>query len=57
MTTNTNVKADCSNSNDNETTAREAKNVRPEPISLRVRTAVKAGFSFTSKVSKSSPSL
>jgi hypothetical protein len=55
MTTMTNVTG--ANSNDNQTMANEAKNVRPEPISLRVRTAVKAGLSFTTKVSKSSPLL
>ncbi|HZO53468.1 MAG TPA: hypothetical protein VFB63_12200 [Bryobacteraceae bacterium] len=55
MTTKTNVTG--ANSNDNQTMVSEAKNVRPEPVSLRVRTAVKAGFSFTSKVSKSSPVL
>ena len=55
MTTQSNIEN--TNSNRNEPVPSETKNVRPEPVGLRVRTAVKAGFSFTTKVSKASPTL
>jgi hypothetical protein len=55
MTTKTSVEA--ASANHNKAVASEAKNERPEPISLRVRTSVKAGFNFTQTVSKSSPTL
>lgn len=63
MNTNTSMKKDEANANHNESVASAAKNIRPEPISLHVRTAVKAGnvtfqdFNFTSKVNKSTPDL
>jgi len=53
MTTNSNLEK--ANSNDNEAVANQTTNVRPEPVSLRVRTGVRAGFSFVSKVDKASP--
>ena len=54
MTANTNLKNDA---------AKATTNLRPEPISLQVRTGVKAGkvtfqdFHFTKKVDKPSPTL
>jgi hypothetical protein len=38
-----------------EASKSKASNVRPEPAGMQVRTAVRAGFSFVAKVSKSSP--
>jgi len=40
-----------------DVTKPDKTNARPEPIGLRVRTAVKAGFNFTTQMSKSSPIL